>query len=153
MKKQLAILFLSTAILSGCHHLCEDCVGSNCSATPATPIVTQKLVLDRTSHFAFDSAVLSAEAKNSLMPIVERLENNPHEKVMVKGYTDSTGPAAYNLKLSERRAMAIKDYLVSEGIAANRISTHGYGATDFVATNTTAEGRAQNRRTEIVCHK
>ncbi len=154
MKKQLAILFLSTAMLTGCHHLCEDCPNGKCGTTPvAAPVVTQKMVLDRTSHFAFDSAVLSAEAKNSLAPMVERLEQNPNEKVMVNGYTDSTGPAAYNIKLSERRAMAVKDYLVSEGICKTRISTHGYGATDFVASNETAEGRAKNRRTEIVCHK
>lgn len=154
MKKQLAILFLSTAILSGCHHLCDECADGRCNTTPVAPVVvTQKMVLDRTSHFAFDSAVLSSEAKHSLTPVVDRLEQNPSEHVMIKGYTDSTGSAAYNQTLSERRAMAVKDYLVSEGIAANRISTHGYGATDFVATNATAEGRAQNRRTEIVCHK
>lgn len=156
MKKQLAILFLSTAMLTGCQHLCEDCTGGTCGTTPpviAAENITHQMVLNKTSHFAFDSAVLSAEAKAELEPLIERLKQNPHEKVLVQGYTDSTGSANYNLTLSEHRAMAVKNYLVSEGICASRIETKGYGATNFVATNETAAGRAKNRRTEIVCHK
>lgn len=155
MKKQLAILFLSTAMLTGCHHLCEDCTDGKCGTTPviAAENITHQMVLNKTSHFAFDSAVLSDEAKADLEPLIERLKENNHEKVLIQGYTDITGPAAYNLKLSERRAMAVKEYLVSEGICAKRIETKGYGATNFVATNETAAGRAKNRRTEIVCHK
>lgn len=156
MKKQLAILILGTTMLTGCHHLCEDgCTGSSCnaSAQPAPIIVTERLSLNNTSHFALNSAVLSSEAKTNLDKIAERLHQNPHEKVMVKGYTDITGPAVYNQKLSEQRAMAVKDYLISEGIAANRIETKGYGASHFIATNETPAGRAQNRRTEVVCWK
>lgn len=151
MKKQLAILVLSTAILSGCN-LCDECRDGRCDVEPQPVVVKQRLVLDRTSHFAFDSATLSAAAKAELEPIIERLKANPNERVQVKGYTDSTGPADYNMALSERRAMAVKDYMVSEGISASRISTKGYGASNYIASNATAEGRAQNRRTEIVCH-
>ena len=155
MKKQLAILFLSTDMLTGCHHLCEECIGGKCDATPAVAAedITHQMVLNKTSHFAFDSASLSEQAKADLKPLIERLKENSNEKVLVQGYTDITGPAEYNLYLSERRAEAVKDYLVSEGICAKRIETKGYGATDFVDTNETAAGRAKNRRTQIVCHK
>ena len=155
MKKQLAILFLSTAMLTGCHHLCEECIGGKCDTAPAIAAedITHQMVLNKTSHFAFDSATLSEQAKADLKPLIERLKENSNEKVLVQGYTDITGPSDYNLDLSERRAKAVKDYLVSEGICAKRIETKGYGATDFVATNDTFAGRAQNRRTEIICHK
>lgn len=151
MKKQLAILVLSTAILSGCN-LCDECRDGRCDAQ-TQPVVTQRLVLNRTSHFAFDSATLTAAAQKDLTPIVDRLKRNPDERVQVNGYTDSTGPAEYNMVLSEKRAMAVKNYLEDEGIAADRISTKGYGASHYVASNATADGRAQNRRTEIVCHE
>lgn len=155
MKKQLAILFLSTAMLTGCHHLCEECAGGKCETTPviAAEDITHQVALDKTSHFAFDSAELSEKAKADLSPVVDRLKDNSNEKVLVNGYTDISGDAAYNIDLSERRAKAVKEYLVSEGICASRIETKGYGATNFVATNETAAGRAKNRRTEIVCHK
>ncbi|MBR4927330.1 MAG: OmpA family protein [Alphaproteobacteria bacterium] len=155
MKKQLAILILGTTMLTGCHHLCEECAGGKCDITPAIAAedITHQMVLNKTSHFAFDSAALSEQAKADLKPLIERLKENANEKVMIKGYTDITGPAAYNQTLSEQRAMSVKDYLISEGIAANRIETKGYGASHFIATNETPAGRAQNRRTEVVCWK
>ncbi|NDU86096.1 MAG: OmpA family protein, partial [Ferrovum sp.] len=71
------------------------------------------------------------------------------KKVKIAGYTDSIGSAKYNLKLSEKRADAVKSYLVSKGIPASRIHTEGHGLNDPVASNKTREGRAQNRRAEI----
>ena len=78
------------------------------------------------------------------------LKQNPNVTVNVDGYTDAIGTEAYNLKLSERRADAVVNYLEQQGIPASRLIPHGYGKTNFVASNDTPEGRAQNRRVELV---
>jgi outer membrane protein OmpA-like peptidoglycan-associated protein len=69
--------------------------------------------------------------------------------VIAEGHTDATGSAAYNQKLSERRADAVRRYLVNGGIGAERIQTEGFGESRPVASNETADGRAQNRRVEL----
>ena len=71
------------------------------------------------------------------------------EVVIAVGHTDATGPASYNQALSNRRAEAVKAYLVSKGIESNRIYTEGKGLTQPVADNSTREGRAKNRRVEV----
>lgn len=73
-----------------------------------------------------------------------------HLKISVVGHTDSTGDYSYNVRLSERRARAFASALVKEGIAANRLTAVGVGPQSPVATNDTPEGRAQNRRVELV---
>jgi OmpA-OmpF porin, OOP family len=78
------------------------------------------------------------------------LKANPGVTVNVNGYTDAIGSEKYNLRLSERRAAAVVSYLVKAGVPESQLQPHGYGKTDFVATNDTAEGRAQNRRVELV---
>lgn len=148
MKKQLAILVLSTALLSGCASLCNECTGTDCDI-----VVKEKMILDATTNFAFDSSVLNATDKSELGKAVERLKAAPQEKVRINGYTDSTGTDAYNLKLSERRSMSVAKYLEGHGIAADRIQTKGYGKTNFVASNATAEGRMKNRRAEILFYE
>jgi outer membrane protein OmpA-like peptidoglycan-associated protein len=80
----------------------------------------------------------------------ETLKAHPNVTVNVNGYCDAIGTVRYNLKLSERRANAVVRYLSDHGVAEGRMSPHGYGKTNFVATNKTAEGRAQNRRVELV---
>jgi OmpA-OmpF porin, OOP family len=70
--------------------------------------------------------------------------------VDVNGYTDSSGSDAHNQLLSERRADTVKQALIEDGVSASRISTRGEGASNPVASNATAEGRAQNRRVEII---
>ena len=99
--------------------------------------------------FAFDSATLTPAGKKALDIQAKYLKNNAAVKAEVEGYTDSTGPEAYNLDLSQRRANAAKAYLVQAGVAADRLTAKGYGETGFVADNATAEGRAQNRRIEL----
>jgi outer membrane protein OmpA-like peptidoglycan-associated protein len=116
---------------------------------PPLPTVREKLVL-RGIHFDFnksrirpgDAAVLDEDAST--------LKANPNMAVNVNGYCDAIGGEEYNLKLSDRRAVAVVDYLVKSGIQSSQLIPHGYGKTDFVATNDTAEGRAQNRRVELV---
>jgi outer membrane protein OmpA-like peptidoglycan-associated protein len=75
---------------------------------------------------------------------------DPESKIVVNGYTDSQGTAAYNQDLSLRRAQSVRDYLVTRGIAADRITAVGFGPNNPVADNASAEGRADNRRVEIV---
>ncbi len=78
------------------------------------------------------------------------LKANPGVTVNVNGYCDSIGSAQYNQGLSERRANAVVKYLSDQGVSADKLIPHGYGKTDFVATNSTSDGRAQNRRVELV---
>jgi len=104
-------------------------------------------------HFAFDKYNLTEYAQASLdsdVTTINKLSGSyPSLKVDVSGHTDWIGTDAYNQALSERRATAVKDYLVRKGIDAGRIRTYAYGESQPVAPNTTAEGRALNRRSEI----
>jgi outer membrane protein OmpA-like peptidoglycan-associated protein len=93
--------------------------------------------------------VITPQAK--LNQVAEALlMNDPESTFTVEGHTDSQGKPAFNQKLSEDRANAVRDYLVSHGIAADRITAKGYGSQRSVADNKSAEGRAENRRVEIV---
>ncbi len=104
-------------------------------------------------------SVLFASAKSELLPAAQiklndvanaLIKEDPLSKIVVEGHTDSQGGAAYNQDLSQRRAQSVRDYLVSRGIAADRVTAQGFGPTRSVAENTSAEGRANNRRVEIV---
>ena len=100
-------------------------------------------------HFEFDKSRLMVDSKVILDRVVESLKNEPSVKVMIAGHTDWIGSDAYNQKLSERRAMSVVNYLVENGIPADRLSARGFGETQPVATNETDEGRELNRRTEL----
>jgi outer membrane protein OmpA-like peptidoglycan-associated protein len=101
------------------------------------------------THFAFDSAELTAEDKAELDRIAARLKELEFVGGTATGHTDSIGDEAYNQKLSERRAQAVVDYLAAKGVAAGRITAIGMGETKPLADNSTEEGRAQNRRVTI----
>jgi OmpA-OmpF porin, OOP family len=116
---------------------------------PAPPPPTAKIIL-RGVHFAFNKYNIRPADAAVLDETTATLKQNPNVRVDVNGYTDSIGSADYNLRLSDRRARAVVDYLEKDGVSADRLTPHGYGKTDFVATNSTAEGRAQNRRVELV---
>jgi outer membrane protein OmpA-like peptidoglycan-associated protein len=103
--------------------------------------------------------VLFASAKSDLLPgatvklnrVAEALtQQDPDTKIAVEGHTDSQGGTSYNQELSEQRAKTVADYLVSRGIASDRVSSHGFGSSRSIADNGSAEGRANNRRVEIV---
>jgi outer membrane protein OmpA-like peptidoglycan-associated protein len=100
--------------------------------------------------FAFNKATLTPEGRQHVDHAVEILRDNPNIAVSVEGHTDSVGSDAYNMKLSQRRADAVRDYMVAHGIAADRITTEAFGETRPVASNDTAAGRAENRRVEII---
>jgi len=116
---------------------------------PAVPPVKTKLVL-RGVHFDFDKASLRPEGKPILAEAAKLLNQNPGVRVEVRGYTDGIGSVEYNLGLSDRRATTVKEYLVGQGVDAARLTTRGFGKADPVASNATDEGRAQNRRVELV---
>jgi OOP family OmpA-OmpF porin len=78
--------------------------------------------------------------------VAASLEKHPRLKVELQGHTDSTGPADYNLKLSDRRAASVREYLISKGVSEDRLTSKGYGLTQPIDTNKTKEGRAHNRR-------
>jgi outer membrane protein OmpA-like peptidoglycan-associated protein len=103
--------------------------------------------------------VLFASAKAELLPaaqvklnsVAEALtQQDPDSKMVVEGHTDSQGGVGYNQDLSQRRAQTVRDYLVSRGIASDRVTSQGFGSSRSVADNTSPEGRANNRRVEIV---
>ena len=99
--------------------------------------------------FGFDSAEIKTDAHPMLDEAVVILKKNPAIKVEVDGHTDNVGPAAYNVKLSERRANSILKYFVDNGVEAERLTVKGFGLTKPAAGNDTKEGRAKNRRVEF----
>ncbi|MFT4045844.1 MAG: OmpA family protein [Solimonas sp.] len=100
-------------------------------------------------NFEFNQSRLTLNAKTLLDQVVDELNRHPDIKVEVGGHTDAKGSDAYNDRLSAQRADAVKAYLTAQGIAAERLTTHGYGESVPVADNTTEDGRAQNRRVEL----
>jgi len=114
----------------------------------STP-VSNKVVFNADTFFDFDKFNLKPEGRQLLDQVAQQVNGIALETIIAVGYTDSIGSDAYNLGLSQRRANAVKTYLVSKGVDANRIYTEGKGKADPIATNATAEGRAKNRRVEI----
>lgn len=100
--------------------------------------------------FASGKAAITAESEEILEKAYQTLKAYPDMEVQIQGYTDNTGSNSANMLLSERRAVAVRDYLVQKGIAANRITAKGFGPQSPVADNSTPEGRRQNRRIEFV---
>ena len=97
-------------------------------------------------NFESNSDRLLPGAENVLADAAATLRMNPTIKVEVAGHTDSAGAEDYNLGLSTRRALTVRDYLVRNGVDESRVSVRGYGETQPIADNSTAEGRAENRR-------
>ena len=117
---------------------------------PAPPKpMTEKVTFAADALFDFDKYVIRPDAKAKLDDLVSKLAGVSLEVIVAVGHTDWIGTEEYNLGLSKRRSDAIKQYLVSKGIEANRIYTEGKGEKQPVADNRTAEGRAKNRRVEI----
>ncbi|MFN3938216.1 MAG: OmpA family protein [Gemmobacter sp.] len=100
--------------------------------------------------FATDSAVLRPDLQRDLRAVAQSLLNYPNSRIEVIGHTDSTGTAAYNRELSQRRANSVAAVLRDAGVPSSRIVAFGRGQDFPVASNQTPEGRAQNRRVEII---
>jgi len=109
-----------------------------------------KLVLNENAvRFDTNKSTLTAAAKANLDKLVPVFQEYADTNITIFGYTDSTGPADYNLKLSGERAASVKDYLASKGLVTSRFNISGLGIADPIATNDTAEGRSKNRRVEF----
>jgi len=115
---------------------------------PKPAPVAEKIVLNGV-QFDFDKAVIKAEYYPVLDAAVSVLKQHGGKQVMITGHTCSMGPEDYNQKLSERRAAAVKAYLVDKGISSSRLMTKGAGESSPVADNATKDGRKMNRRAEL----
>jgi len=100
--------------------------------------------------FETGKADLRPGALRNLYPLVTFLQKYPEHRVVIEGHTDSVGSDAYNLDLSQRRADAVRDFLLQNGVKAAQLATHGYGKASPVASNATTEGRQRNRRVELI---
>lgn len=100
-------------------------------------------------NFSFDSSNLTPSSEENLAKLAKVLKEQPNTNISIYGHTDSKGSDDYNLKLSERRANSVVNYLNSLGISISRITPKGMGETEPIATNDTPEGRAKNRRVEF----
>ena len=109
-----------------------------------------KLVLGENAvRFDTNKSTLTTSAKANLDKLVPVFNQYPDTNIQIYGYTDSTGSAEHNLKLSDQRAASVRTYLSGKGLSASRFVTTGLGIADPVATNDTPEGRSQNRRVEF----
>ena len=100
--------------------------------------------------FQASSDLLDTNDKAILDTVNGLLKKYPNANIIIEGYASSDGSDAYNLKLSNKRAAAVKAYLVSNGIDAKRLNTVGYGETNLSGDNNTAKGRAESRRAKII---
>jgi len=119
------------------------------AAAPAAAPTSEKVTFAADAFFDFDKAVLKPEGKSKLDDLSGKLKNITLEVIIAVGHTDSVGSDAYNQRLSVKRSEAVKAYLVSKGIEANRVYTEGKGEKQPAADNKTSAGRAKNRRVEI----
>ncbi|OGA85247.1 MAG: hypothetical protein A2711_09340 [Burkholderiales bacterium RIFCSPHIGHO2_01_FULL_63_240] len=118
---------------------------------PVVPVApaTEKVSFAADAFFDFDKATLKPEGKAKLDDLTDKVKGITLEVIIAVGHTDSVGSDAYNQKLSEKRAQAVKDYLTSKGTDASRVYVEGKGEKQPVADNKSADGRAKNRRVEI----
>jgi outer membrane protein OmpA-like peptidoglycan-associated protein len=134
------------------HYACpeEEVVVQERVTPPPPPAKGTKIAEIPGPNFDFDKATLTPAGKAKVADAARILKDNPTIHVEIGGHTDSIGSDAYNQRLSERRARAVADELIRDGISASRLTVRGYGERKPVADNKTEEGRARNRRVEIV---
>ena len=148
--KKLLSLFVALVALSGCSTFGTDgglFSGADCESRLARNFAENTT---DTVFFAFDSSALSAEARAALDTQAAWLKNHDETNVIVQGYCDERGTREYNLALGERRANAVKQYLVAHGIAADRISVVSYGKERPAVLGDNEAAWAQNRRAVTV---
>lgn len=116
---------------------------------PLQPVAEGQAVVLRNIFFETDSHRLRESSRAELAELLRFMQENPGIHIEISGHTDSTGSFDYNMVLSEKRAMSVRDYLTGRGISKDRISYMGFADTRPIDTNETEEGRANNRRTEF----
>ncbi len=131
---------------------CDGPLTQPAAAAPVAvaPVPTaEKVTYAADAFFDFDKSIVKPEGKAKLDELVNALSGLDTEVIVAVGHTDWIGTDAYNQKLSERRANAVKAYLVSKGVPAEKIFTEGKGKKQPIADNKTRQGRAKNRRVEV----
>jgi outer membrane protein OmpA-like peptidoglycan-associated protein len=128
----------------------RDNRGGTATGSVNLTVVRRETIMFEDVHFDFDRFNLRPDALKILDDAIAKLQSNPGLNVTIEGHTDSIGTVEYNLALGERRANAVREYLVSRGIAAGRVRTVSYGEERPIADNGTAAGRAMNRRAHPV---
>jgi len=129
---------------------------NGCPVPPPAPQPTQEQIVTRAFEnllFATDSDKIAESSYPSLNDLAAYLVSHPELTMAIEGHTDSKGTRAYNLKLSDKRAVSVKNYLVSKGVQASKLTAKGYGPDRPVASNDTVEGRQKNRRVEFTINK
>jgi outer membrane protein OmpA-like peptidoglycan-associated protein len=116
---------------------------------PLLPLQVGSSVVLKNIFFELDKSQLKTESEVELNKLLTFLNNNPGVKIEIGGHTDNQGSDEYNQNLSEERAKAVYEYLISNNIVAERLSYKGYSYHQPIADNETEAGRAQNRRTEF----
>ena len=117
---------------------------------PRVEVEEDRIRVDEKIHFEFDKAEIAADSDDLLREIAQVIKDNPQlTRIRVEGHTDNQGNADYNEDLSDRRANAVVERLVENGVARERLDPVGYGLNRPIADNETDEGRAQNRRVEF----
>jgi outer membrane protein OmpA-like peptidoglycan-associated protein len=161
----LAFLFLVTGINLGCAVRLRPAYITGISfarqpeppAIVAVPINTTRMQTDQglrytldAVFFEVDKATLLPEGKRKIEGFSKSIQQYDSRSILIEGHTDNSGDKAYNQSLSERRAKAVRDVLVAQGINSQRLITKGFGETRPVGSNATKQGRQQNRRVEII---
>ncbi|MFI3241949.1 MAG: OmpA family protein [Alphaproteobacteria bacterium] len=108
-----------------------------------------RLIMPGNITFATDSSIINSSFQPILTSVAKVIKEYNKTFVNVAGYTDNTGSAAYNNTLSLQRATSVSNFLKLQGVSANRLLVNGYGSQNPIASNSTAQGRAENRRVEI----
>ena len=134
-----------------CYHFYVGIEGAKAPPAPPPAPVYQKSTLSSEALFDHDKSVLKPEGQAALHELNESIKAKGARVVDIDviGHTDSDGTEEYNQALSERRAQAVRDYMVSEGVDASIIDVSGQGESNPIASNATKEGRAENRRVDI----
>ena len=122
-----------------------------CPKKPALVVVTSSQIkITQQIHFEFDKAKIKPDSFAILNAVAQVLKDNPDITLEIQGHTDNKGKPAYNQKLSEDRAAAVRTYITQQGVSAGRLGSKGYGQDVPIDTNGTDEGRAKNRRVEFI---
>lgn len=119
------------------------------AAEPQAEVAAFETVILRPVNFQHDRAELTEPSRKTLDELAARLKSQPDTKVLIEGYADATGSEQYNLRLGQRRADSVRDYLVGKGVQPASLQVASRGEAQPVADNASPEGRAQNRRTEV----
>jgi outer membrane protein OmpA-like peptidoglycan-associated protein len=139
-----------------CLQLVQPTSGELSVAPPPTTAEELKAEIDRHGrvtiyiNFDFDKAIIKPESKPAVNEVIRMMKQSPDLKLSINGYTDNVGTHEYNVKLSQARAAAVVDALAKAGIAADRLSSAGFGDSNPIDDNGKPEGRAKNRRVELV---